>query len=954
MNQSEPKQQRLAIFTRLEPKTRWGKFFLSLAAILVYIVSFPPLYNQTGSEVAVLYIIPVLLIARFSGKRWGVLAGLLSLPLNMVLFIVVGEPIISDAGIINSGLVVGSMALVLIGFIMGQLYDMLEKLTRERMAESVAHKMLQEEIEQRQQAEVELQHHSRELSRNNQIITALSQVATSIETSADPKSVTETMGRELKALGIDSFIGLLETEDPAFVVYYLSANPSLLTRIEKLTGISVHGFRLTPERYPLFDDIVEQKQAVFIEDMVSMMPAVLPHILKKFIKLILQAGNIQPNTHAIALPLIIKERIMGVLSLWSPDLQETDIPATMIFANQVAIAFENAHLLESERRLIGRLEALSQVGAHLSTNLELQPILETVLEHTLNQIPARDADMFLYDGEQLSFGASLWAGKGFRKKPFAEPRPNGLTYTVARSGEGIVIPVANQHPLYRGQPWGGSIASFPLRAGKRVWGVMNVAFDQPNYWLEEDLRIIQLLADHAASAIRNARLHEQGRQLSHTLEQMVALRTAELTQQYNRQTALAALEPGVTDFGDLQTLLGQIVDVIKENLPANGGGSIILWEAQADRFIVSASNMPGETSQNAFSRRHQEEGPTRWIVDHGQPLIVSDVRDDPLGANPMLAELGLYAYAGLPLLAHGELLGILYAFDTEPRTYTPEDIAFLIALANRAATVISRVHLYKQLQTMNDELRRANRMKDEFLSSMSHELRTPLNTILGLSEALQEEVFEDMSERQRKSLQYIEESGHQLLALINDILDFAKLEADHLQLEMNLMSVASICQASIGLIEQTARQKTIQVTLTVDEAVTTLLADERRLKQMMNNLLSNAVKFTPEAGEVGLDVTGDAAEQFVHFTVWDTGIGISAVDMERLFAPFVQLDGALSRLYPGTGLGLALVQRLAHLHGGYMSVSSEVGQGSRFTLSLPWKEGATTLEKEKLLLKGRE
>ena len=114
-------------------------------------------------------------------------------------------------------------------------------------------------------------------------------------------------------------------------------------------------------------------------------------------------------------------------------------------------------------------------------------------------------------------------------------------------------------------------------------------------------------------------------------------------------------------------------------------------------------------------------------------------------------------------------------------------------------------------------------------------------------------------------------------------------------------------------------------------------ADERRLKQILVNLLSNAVKFTPEGGEIGLQVLGDVEQQIVHFIVWDTGIGIAQENIGRLFQPFVQLDSSLSRQYAGTGLGLALVRRLAELHGGSVSVESEVGKGSRFTVSLPWR-----------------
>jgi signal transduction histidine kinase len=245
-----------------------------------------------------------------------------------------------------------------------------------------------------------------------------------------------------------------------------------------------------------------------------------------------------------------------------------------------------------------------------------------------------------------------------------------------------------------------------------------------------------------------------------------------------------------------------------------------------------------------------------------------------------------------------------------------------------------------QLQEQAEALARANaaRLKDEFLASMSHELRTPLNAILGMSEVLCDGVYGPLNENQLRSVRTIEGSGRHLLDLINDILDVAKIEASKEELELAPVSVGSVCEASLGLIKQNAHKKQLKVSTVLDSAATVLRADERRLKQILVNLLTNAVKFTPEGGSIGLEVAGDAERGAVHFTVWDTGIGIAAEDMERLFQPFLQLDSRLSREHTGTGLGLSLVQRLAEMHGGGVSVESEVGKGSRFTVSLPWQE----------------
>ncbi|HNH78160.1 MAG TPA: PAS domain S-box protein, partial [Anaerolineales bacterium] len=239
------------------------------------------------------------------------------------------------------------------------------------------------------------------------------------------------------------------------------------------------------------------------------------------------------------------------------------------------------------------------------------------------------------------------------------------------------------------------------------------------------------------------------------------------------------------------------------------------------------------------------------------------------------------------------------------------------------------------LRNANLELARAMRMKDEFLASMSHELRTPLTGILGLSEALQINVYGPINEKQQNTLANIEASGRHLLDLINDILDVSKIEAGKLELQMEACSLSEICQSSIQLTKGMAGKKRQTVNFTMNPANISVRGDARRLKQILVNLLSNSVKFTPEEGMLGLDVTANDSEGLVYISIWDKGIGITPEDLKKLFQPFVQLDSSLSRQQSGTGLGLALVQRLVELHGGSIDVQSVPGEGSRFTVTLP-------------------
>lgn len=238
------------------------------------------------------------------------------------------------------------------------------------------------------------------------------------------------------------------------------------------------------------------------------------------------------------------------------------------------------------------------------------------------------------------------------------------------------------------------------------------------------------------------------------------------------------------------------------------------------------------------------------------------------------------------------------------------------------------------------ELVQANRTRDDFLANVSHEFRTPLNAILGLTAALQEDTYGLLNEKQRSILYTVEMSGQLLLALISDIIDLAKAEAGKLDLQFDDISIEAVCQASLGFIAQEAQSKNLGVSLTCENILTTVRADHHRLKQILIALLKNAVKFTPDGGQIGLDVAVQPDHDMVAWTVWDTGVGIAAEHLSGLFKPFAQVDSSTTRQHGGVGLGLALVARLVALHGGSVSVESWPGEGSQFTVQIPIREVA--------------
>lgn len=271
-----------------------------------------------------------------------------------------------------------------------------------------------------------------------------------------------------------------------------------------------------------------------------------------------------------------------------------------------------------------------------------------------------------------------------------------------------------------------------------------------------------------------------------------------------------------------------------------------------------------------------------------------------------------------------------------------------------------------QLELANAELIRAKRLKDEFLANMSHELRTPLNAILGMSEGILEGVLGSINERQSQAIATIEKSGRHLLELINDILDLSKIEAGKLELEVAKVNVLELCKSSLNFVKQQAFKRQIQLRANLSNDIGEMVLDERRIRQVLINLLSNAVKFTPSGGRVTLNVHYEPIEVnlaehisltriplqpmpnsvlescpledrfYLCISVTDTGIGIDPIDQLKLFKPFVQIDGSFNRKYEGTGLGLVLVKEIVEMHRGDVNLRSQVGEGSCFTVRLPY------------------
>ena len=649
----------------------------------------------------------------------------------------------------------------------------------------------------------------------------------------------------------------------------------------------------------------------------------------------------------LSLPLLTGGPRLGALligfneaHLFTPE--EMDLGGQV--AGRLALAVTQLQLLHETRHQAIELAAVSRVSRALRVAANRAEMLPIMLDQLLAVLTADGVAFAQRDPTTndmiIEIGRGAWENARGQRLP-ASQEDGSLVQDIVQP---ILIDDVGADSRLAWMAQSGNItaaASISLVAQQKSLGTLWAGRREP--FSGESMGLLAAVADIAASAIRRNELHEQ---TAHHAEQLAAVNASgrdlaellDLPQTYARlSSAIFQLMPDVATV--VISLYDHDHEAIEYAYGMQDGVPLDVAELAPVPLLL-----PGE-------------GTLSRVIETRRPLIVGNFTETAKGAAlgflpgaaGHIVESALY----VPMVTRGAVLGVLQVHSYVRQRFMENDAEILSIIANIGAVTIQNARLFQELQASNAslarrveertsdlsaanaQLARAARLKDEFLASMSHELRTPLNGILVLTESLQEQLQNMLSERHIRALHGIETSGRHLLALINDILDVSKIEAGKLELQMETLLVDEICEASLLFVKEVASKKRLSLTFELDDPQAQIVADSRRLKQILVNLLSNAVKFTSEGGHVFLEVTTEVEAGIIRFTVRDTGIGIAPEDLARLFLPFAQLDSSLTRQHEGTGLGLALVRRLAEMHGGGVSVESEVGQGSTFTVALP-------------------
>jgi GAF domain-containing protein/DNA-binding response OmpR family regulator/anti-sigma regulatory factor (Ser/Thr protein kinase) len=639
----------------------------------------------------------------------------------------------------------------------------------------------------------------------------------------------------------------------------------------------------------------------------------------------------------LCVPMLKDAEMVGAINIYRQEVKPFDdkqIALLVSFASQAVIAIENTRLLSELRESLQQQTATADVLEVISRSaFDLQRVFETVAESAVRLCEAERALIFRFDGELLRMVAVFNVSEELRAFVERNPIRPGRHSGVARAAlerRTMHIPDARADPEYS---YGAlhvdpirTLLGVPILKGEGLLGVIMIYRLEVKPFTDKQIALVETFADQAAIAIENVRLFDE-----------VQARTTELARSVEELRALGAVSQAVNSTLDLETVLDTIVAKATHISGTEAGAIYVLDERQRE-FRLRATYGMSEELIAAVRNMHAEiSEAVGLLTETHEPAQQADLRDlSSSPANDAILRAGYRARLVVPLMRLGDVIGALVVRRKAPGAFPTTIVELLETFAAQSALAIQNARMFSEIGEKSRQLEIASRHKSQFLANMSHELRTPLNAIIGVTEMLLEDARDLKRDDEVEPLDRVLRAARHLLALINDILDLSKIEAGRMELHLESFPLAPHIEDVVKTIEPLAAKNGNRLVVDCGADVGTIHADQTRFRQALLNLMSNANKFT-ENGTVTIAARHERTDsrEWVTVVVTDSGIGMNAEQMGRLFQEFSQADSSTTRKYGGTGLGLAISRHFCRMMGGDITVESEPGRGSTFTIRIP-------------------
>lgn len=586
------------------------------------------------------------------------------------------------------------------------------------------------------------------------------------------------------------------------------------------------------------------------------------------------------------------------------------------------------------RRHLEKNTALSEIQSALTSTLDLQAVLKVLLQKIALLWPGMAALVWLKNAEIgawertacLNFDETAWKGRDLQKLP-------PVVKAVIESRSPVIISDSTADPrmldreFFRRQGL-VSYLGVPLVVKGEALGVLSFLTREKRSFETEEIEFFTTLAGQAAVAIHNSQLHAESKKQTLELEKA----NRDLKRQEAIQALLKELNQDIAS-KDLDTLLKKLTDKVREFFKVDIADVRV---RDHDSQILGISGIDEQAMRGGATGKG---GGSHWVIENRRPLVlpdISQVKNPPIGQTAR--RLGIQGYLSVPLFSRrGHVVGVLRALSYRPREFLPEEIDLLQQMSNGAAVAFENSRLLEQTRHQAEALSQANKVKNEFLGFVSHELRTPINIIMGYAALMEGGFCGESNPEQTKVIEKIVVNSRTLLSMIDQLLEATKIEAGAVKPDLQHVPLSDFVE-ELRSVYSVPTQKDIGLVWNYPADLPVVSTDPEKLRHVLTNLLGNAVKYT-ERGTIALSVRHQPAEGVVEFQIADTGIGIPAEELPHIFDMFSQVRSSRPRFSGGVGLGLHIVKKFSELLGGDISVASEQGAGSTFTLKIPCMNG---------------